>query len=69
MPDMNGFQMARQLRVSTDITGGLIMMLNTCAVPEHAKQCDQLGVFRYLVKPVMPADLLEAMLAAFVVAS
>ena len=69
MPEMNGFQLARQLRVSTDITGGLIMMINACAVPEHVKQCDQLGVFRYLVKPVMPADLMEAMLAAFVVAS
>ncbi len=69
MTEMSGFQMARQLRASTDITGGLIMMINACAVPEHVKQCDQLGVFRYLVKPVMPTDLLEAMLAAFVVAS
>jgi len=69
MPELDGFQIARRLRVSMDVTGGLIMMLNACAVPDHAKLCDQLGVFRYLVKPVMPADLLEAMLAAFVVAS
>ncbi len=69
MPEMDGFQMARQLHLNTDIMGGLIMMLNACAVPEHAKQCDQMGVFRYLVKPVMPAELLDAMLAAFVVAT
>jgi len=69
MPEMDGFQMARQLHLNTDITGGLIMMLNACAVPEHAKQCDQIGVFRYLMKPVMPAELVEAMLVAFVVAT
>ena len=69
MPEMDGFEVARQLQLSTDITGGMIMMLNACAVPEHAKQCNELGVFRHLVKPVMPSDLMGAMLAAFVVAT
>ena len=39
------------------------MMLSSCDLPEDAARCRELGISRYLVKPVMQSDLLDAILA------
>jgi len=60
MPEMDGFEMARRIHEDTDLTGVMVMMLTSCDLSNDAQRCRELGISRYLVKPVMQADLLDA---------
>jgi len=64
MPETDGF--AAAARLMNDPSGSeapLILMLNAGDLGSDAVRCRGLGVARYLVKPVMPSDLRETMLA------
>jgi len=63
MPDTDGFAAAAKIRGDPGLRGaGLILMLNSSDLPNDAVRCRALGIARYLVKPVVPSDLLDAML-------
>jgi CheY-like chemotaxis protein len=62
MPEMDGFEMARRIHEDTDLSGVVVMMLTSCDLSNDAQRCRELGISRYLVKPVMQADLLDAIL-------
>ena len=62
MPEMDGFEMARRIREDTDLSGVMVMMLSSCDLTNDAQRCRELGISRYLIKPVMQADLLNAIL-------
>ncbi len=62
MPEMDGFQVARRIRQDIDLSEAVVMMLSSCDLPEDAARCRDLGISRYLVKPVMQSDLLDAIL-------
>lgn len=62
MPEMDGFEVARRIREDTDLSGVMVMMLSSCDLSNDAARCRELGISRYLVKPVMQADLLAAIL-------
>jgi CheY-like chemotaxis protein len=59
---MDGFEMARRIHEDTDLSGVVVMMLTSCDLSNDAQRCRELGISRYLVKPVMQADLLDAIL-------
>ena len=62
MPEMDGFEVASQIQQDAELSGAPIMMLSSCDLPNEAARCRSLGVARYLVKPVMQAELLNGVL-------
>jgi CheY-like chemotaxis protein len=69
MPEMDGFEMARRIHEDTDLSGVVVMMLSSCDLSSDALRCRELGISRYLVKPVMQADLLDAILVTLGIAA
>ncbi|HXJ40306.1 MAG TPA: response regulator [Bryobacteraceae bacterium] len=63
MPEMDGFDVAKHIRQHADLSEAVVMMLSSSDLPKDAARCCELGISRYLVKPVMPSNLLDAILA------
>jgi signal transduction histidine kinase/CheY-like chemotaxis protein len=62
MPEMDGFAVAEQIRRQPGLAGATIMMLSSAQHQGDSARCRQLGVPRYLTKPVKQSDLLDAIL-------
>ncbi len=60
MPEMDGFALAERIRQDPTLASAGIMMLSSADLMADAERCRQLGIRRYLVKPVFPRHLLEA---------
>jgi signal transduction histidine kinase/CheY-like chemotaxis protein len=68
MPVMDGFEFAEKMQLeskrSAALAGATVLMLTSGGQPGEASRCRQLGISAYLLKPVLKADLLAAILAA-----
>ena len=67
MPVMDGFELAEKIQRRTLRDGeaeATVLMLTSGGQPGEADRCKQLGISAYLLKPVLKADLLVAILAA-----
>jgi CheY-like chemotaxis protein len=64
MPDMDGFQLAEQVRRSPHLAGAVILMLSSGERHGDAQRCRDLGVAACLTKPVRRADLHRAIVRA-----
>jgi signal transduction histidine kinase/DNA-binding response OmpR family regulator len=62
MPEMDGFAVARRIQQDAGLGKAVVMMLSSCDLPSDAARCRELGIARYLVKPVMQSELMEAIL-------
>ncbi|MBC8164721.1 MAG: response regulator [Bryobacteraceae bacterium] len=62
MPEMNGFQVAAAINAELGHAAPSIMMLSSVDLTAEAAHCRQIGIQRYLVKPVVKSDLQAAML-------
>ena len=60
MPEMDGFALAEYIRGDHQLTGVSIMLLSSDNLYADAARCHQLGIKRYLVKPVASDDLKSA---------
>jgi two-component system, sensor histidine kinase and response regulator len=60
MPDMDGFKLAEQIRRQVNLSRTAIMMLTSAAQRGDAARCRELGVGAYLIKPIVQAQLLDA---------
>jgi PAS domain S-box-containing protein len=60
MPEMDGFEVARQVKADAALAGATILMLSSGDQARDAARCRELGVARYLVKPVKQSDLLDS---------
>jgi signal transduction histidine kinase/CheY-like chemotaxis protein len=69
MPEMDGFEVMQRIRADKDLRDAVVMMLSSCDLANDAVRCRELGVDRYLVKPVMQAELLNAILVTLGVKS
>jgi len=69
MPEMDGFEVMQRIRADKDLRGAVVMMLSAGDLAQDAVRCRELGVARYLVKPVMQAELLNAILVTLGVKS
>ena len=58
MPDVDGFDLARQMQLSARVAGSTIMMLTSDDQLGDAALCRELGISTYLVKPIQRAELL-----------
>jgi len=67
MPVMDGFELAERLRkrkLRDGEVAATVLMLTSGGQPGEANRCRQLGISAYLLKPVLKADLLSAILTA-----
>ncbi len=63
MPEIDGFALASHIREERKLSGVRIMMLSSDNLYADAARCHELGIERYLVKPVAPVDLQNAISA------
>jgi signal transduction histidine kinase/CheY-like chemotaxis protein len=64
MPEMDGFTLAEEINRHPNLAVPVLMMLSSSDRPGDPQRCRQLGLARYLIKPVKQSDLLEAILEA-----
>jgi CheY-like chemotaxis protein len=62
MPDMDGFTLAEQIRQNPRLQNCTLIMLSSAGQPESPARCKELGIARYLIKPVKQSDLRETIL-------
>jgi signal transduction histidine kinase/DNA-binding response OmpR family regulator len=62
MPGMDGYQVAREIQRLPGWEGATIMMLSSLDRQEHVGPTLELGVARFLTKPIKQSDLLDAIL-------
>jgi signal transduction histidine kinase/CheY-like chemotaxis protein len=63
MPGMDGFALAEEIRKDWRLTGTRVMMLSSDNLQADVKRCAELGIERYLLKPVAALDLREAIIS------
>ncbi|UCD75013.1 MAG: response regulator [Phycisphaerales bacterium] len=69
MPQADGFELAGQLQGDSDQACAIIMMVTGLDRQADAERCRALGLAGYVTKPVRHPQLLDAMAAAFGLAS
>jgi two-component system, sensor histidine kinase and response regulator len=62
MPEVDGFMLVEQVQASTDLSDLVTIMLTSGGQRGDGLRCKELGIAAYLIKPVLQADLLDAML-------
>ncbi|APZ92299.1 hybrid sensor histidine kinase/response regulator [Fuerstiella marisgermanici] len=64
MPELDGFEVAQQIRDAPDLECGTMMMLSSADRPNSSARCQELGIESFMLKPVSPSALLNAILSA-----
>jgi two-component system sensor histidine kinase/response regulator len=64
MPEMDGFELSRRLKMEPGVSEAIVMMLTSGGQRGDVALCKQLGIDTYLTKPVSSSDLLDAVLSA-----
>jgi two-component system, sensor histidine kinase and response regulator len=62
MPEVDGFMLVEQIQRSPDLSNLVTIMLTSGGQRGDGVRCKELGIAAYLIKPVLQADLLEALL-------
>ncbi len=62
MPQMDGFDFAERVRQDKHIRETTILMVSSATHAGHAERSRQLGIIRYLAKPVLQSELLDTIL-------
>jgi len=62
MPGGEGFELAREVKGDTMSSPNVIMMLSSLGHSEEIRRCRDLGIGKYLIKPVGQSELLDALL-------
>ncbi len=60
MPQMDGFQLAEEIKNTPDYQGVKLLMLSSAGARSDAGRCAKLGIARYLTKPIAQNELLES---------
>ncbi len=60
MPEVDGFALAEQIRRHPDFAGTVVIMLSSADRQVDAARWRRAGVASYLIKPVKPSELFEA---------
>ena len=64
MPEMDGFELVKQIHETPGLTQPVILMLTSGDRGDDIARCRKLGISSYLTKPVRRVELRAAMLAA-----
>ncbi len=63
MPDMDGFDLAAEIRRADELQEPRMIMLSSVARPGDAQRCRDLGLAGYLTKPLVCSELLDTLLS------
>ncbi len=66
MPEMDGFGVAEKMLEDQRLRNITRIMVSSAARSEDAKRCKELGIERYITKPVIQSELLDSILHAIV---
>ena len=69
MPGMDGFGVAKQMLADKRLRNTPRIMVSSATRSEDVERCKQLGIDRYISKPVIQSELLDAILQAMVCSS
>jgi len=61
MPEMDGFELAEKIKKDSRVVGGTVMMLTSAGQLGDAARCRELGISAYLMKPIPPRELQQAL--------
>jgi signal transduction histidine kinase/CheY-like chemotaxis protein len=64
MPDMDGFAVAEEIKKNPLLAGATILMLSSADSTGDAARCREMGIARYLRKPIKQTELFDAILVA-----
>lgn len=64
MPGMDGFKVAERIRDEQNLAGATVMMLSSADSTGDAARCVELGVNKYLRKPIAAQELHDAVVSA-----
>jgi PAS domain S-box-containing protein len=64
MPEMDGFAVAEEIKKNPLLAGATILMLSSADSSDDAARCKEIGIARYLRKPIKQSELLDAILIA-----
>jgi signal transduction histidine kinase/DNA-binding response OmpR family regulator len=64
MPDMDGFQLAEQIKADPALAGTPILMLSSSGQPGETERCRRIGIAAYLTKPAGQSELADALARA-----
>jgi CheY-like chemotaxis protein len=64
MPELDGFEVARQIKQDFGDSAPIVMMLSSGGTKASRERCLELGITRYVMKPVSRDDLLDSVLKA-----
>jgi two-component system, sensor histidine kinase and response regulator len=69
MPDVDGFNLAENIRADQQLGGTIIMMLTSGDRPGDIQRCDTLNIGTYLLKPIKQSELFDALMSELGVTS
>lgn len=64
MPEVDGFELVRQIRGGPTLHATVIMMLTSDDISDNLAQCKELGLAGYLIKPIKQSDLYCSIVSA-----
>jgi PAS domain S-box-containing protein len=64
MPGMDGFSLVQSINDDTTLAHPTMVMISSAARPGDARRCREMGVSRYMTKPVIKSELLDTILEA-----
>ncbi len=64
MPEMDGFSFAENVRSDMELDDCIMIMISSAASAGHGDRCRELGIARYMTKPVVQSELLNTILQA-----
>ncbi len=62
MPEMDGFDLAKQIKQTPGLAGPTIMMLSSAGQYGDKSRLQELGIALHLVKPIRQSDLLDSVI-------
>jgi CheY-like chemotaxis protein len=66
MPDMDGFEVAQQIFGDSQLRDVTTIMISSAARSGDSQRCRELGIVRYMTKPIVQSELLETILQVMV---
>jgi CheY-like chemotaxis protein len=64
MPELDGFSLVQKIKEDPSLASATLMMLTSSDQKQDREFCQQLGVAGYMIKPIRPSELLDAILRA-----
>jgi CheY-like chemotaxis protein/HPt (histidine-containing phosphotransfer) domain-containing protein len=64
MPQFDGFELAKAIKVSPVLAGATVMMLSSSDASAEIARCNALGVTRFVRKPIKQSELFDAIASA-----